>query len=510
MQKLDALLREEGITVELLPGIERDANALQLELASDEGPTIYVLANSKVLDAGRLEALVQMFATERGPAHRLLVLDVDVEDPSRMVLPVVRAHAAMRKHRSSGELPRRPTKRGAAIAAQPSSPRKTPAGTPRAERDSTSRTVAPLGIDIDIDTADVDVRRPGRASDDRYAFGLDLPVPVTDARTSTEYGNEQRRGDREVIQLPTKKRRSSKDIPRVDDAPRRRPSSSQTSPRVVGGPTRHRTPARERKPAPLPLGPQRKATPREIGVIVEVRPSHDARAEPPSASTSRTLGKVAPKPVAKQSARRSNNRAVWLGLAGLAVLLSAVVLFADPPGDDDEVTVERGIAASSVAEPSPREPPAAPPERIATKQPQTKQGAKAVEAEVLQREPKPLPVLRDPVEEAQQIAAAVEAKRIHALDALLFVTPGDAPIAWSQAELACKDTAVDRIGGWRLPSVAEARKLRGARRLRPGRYWTDLAAADGTVPVIASSGGRPSGLAKTDTALVVCVRRRIG
>jgi hypothetical protein len=497
MQRLDVLLREEGIAVEMLPGIERDANTLQLELASDEGPTIYVLANSKVLAGGRLEALVQMFATERGPAHRLLVLDVDSEDPSRMVLPVMRAHAAMRKHRSSGELPRRPTTRGAAIAAQPSAPRKTPSATPRAERQSTSRSVAPLGIDLDA--VDVDVLRPGRASDDRYAFGLDLPAPVTNARASTEYGNEQRRGDREVIQLPTKKRRSSQEIPRVLDASRRATPTRQ--------PTPARPATRARKPAPMPIGPQRRMTPREIGVIVEVRPPHDPRAEPTSASTSRTLGKVEPKPASQQAARRSNNRAVWLGLAGLAVVLSAVVLVADPPGDDSEGTVERGIAASSIANPSERERPAQQPKRSATKQ-QPEPDAK--QAEPQPREPKPLPVLRDPVEEAQQIAAAVEAKRIHALDALLFVTPVEAPIEWSAAEHSCKDTAIDRIGGWRLPSVAEARKLRGARRLRPGRYWTDLSAPDGTVPVVASSGGPPSALAKSDSALVVCVRRRIG
>lgn len=481
MQTLEALLREEGIVAEMLPGIEHDANALQLQLVADRGPTIYVLANSKGIEASRLEQLVQMFGAERGPGHRLLVLDVDAEDPGRMVLPVVRAHAAMRKHRSSGELPRRPTQRGLPNA----SPRKTPSATPRHDREPAPREVQP------------------------HASAIDKPVPPS----STEYGRESRRTDREVIQLPNARRRSSKELPRAHasaTARRRTPDAARSRAR--------------RKPSPTPIGPERRATPREIGQVIEVGPAHDERTPvdspvvPPTTAPVHRRERLDPEAgrEARQSARdlqaqrkttiepRTPTRpsaTLVLGVGALAIA-AIVALFVLVPAEEGDGATERGLAASGVGNVD-REPALETPARVENRARKPVRDAKP-------REPEPRVVAIDPVEEAKRIAAALDARRIHALDALLFVTPDEArePLDWATATERCKAASIDGVGSWRLPTVAEARKLRGARRLRPGRYWTDVAEGQ-TVPVVASSGGKANAVPKTETASVICVRDRI-
>jgi hypothetical protein len=533
MQKLGDMLRHRGLAVDLLPGIERDADALQLELSLDEGPTIYVLANGEGLAAARLHDLVQLFATERGPAHRLLVLDVDVEEPSRMVVAVLRAHAAMRRHRSSGELPRI-TRRGLPFAGQSAAPQagKSPSGSvSRATRETTQREVQPYGVEMD---------GPGGSS-----LGCDSRATP---RSPTEYGSDARR--REVIQLPSGRRRpgSSQDIPRVDDLPQPRAVERRRTPEA-------RAPVPRRKPSPA-IGPRRKVTPREIGVVVEVRPPEDERS--PAGSTVPSDGErasFAPSPRAvatghgnaagrrrerldpatgklvRETARRleaqreatdessarpaasaRKRAALWLGVGGIAIV-AVVAVVAMQTADDDTAGLpahagltERGVAASAVGKPSTESKQARP-----EPTPPEPDAAKPAKPPAVDDAP-PVVTARDRVEEAKRIAAALDVGHIHALDALLFFAPGEQhePTDWTVADGRCTTAAVDRIAGWRLPTVAEARKLRGARRLRSGRYWTaGKPTADGMVPVVASSGGRAVPTATTETALCVCVRRRL-
>ena len=70
-----------------------------------------------------------------------------------------------------------------------------------------------------------------------------------------------------MIQLPSARRRTSKELPRANEAPTRRPTPGATN-------------RPQRKPSPTPIGPQRKATPREIGVVVEVGPALGAHTGP--------------------------------------------------------------------------------------------------------------------------------------------------------------------------------------------------------------------------------------
>jgi hypothetical protein len=116
---------------------------------------------------------------------------------------------------------------------------------------------------------------------------------------------------------------------------------------------------------------------------------------------------------------------------------------------------------------------------------------------------------RDQLIEAKRINEALEEGKIHALDALLFFTPIPADLVdWSSANARCRTATVNRIGLWRLPTLKEARKLRGARRLRAGSYWTTTKVGDDGNWVVRSRG-KPVTAEKSEQAAAVCVRQRI-
>ena len=64
--------------------------------------------------------------------------------------------------------------------------------------------------------------------------------------------------------------------------------------------------------------------------------------------------------------------------------------------------------------------------------------------------------------------------------------------------------------GWRLPSLAELKKLRAARMLKPGRYWSGTKGVSGADVYVLDRSSRKVELVPKDAddVLPLCVRPR--
>jgi hypothetical protein len=100
---------------------------------------------------------------------------------------------------------------------------------------------------------------------------------------------------------------------------------------------------------------------------------------------------------------------------------------------------------------------------------------------------------------------------MRALDLLLVAgLPGE-PSAWADASTYCRRKKIAGVGGWRLPSLSELKKLRGARMLRDGRYWSGTTGEPGSeeVWVVDRDARAVELVAKTEAdAQPLCVRAR--
>ena len=580
MQRLQPLLRERGIPVELLPGVEREQELLMMQLSADEGPTIYVLANGDGMAEDTLNDLIQTFSDERSRAHRLLVLEVSADDELSMVDAVVRARNSMLKHRSSRDVP---AARGPI--------RKTQKGLP-IQRDPRRDQVGPIPSSIRAARGSEPERRntPSK-NEDRYAFGMDLPpnergepvrevleVPAApeplrarrhvtplrgmppiverrpdfDARTDAEPDKPKKVPDA-LAGMPVAIEDDATPIPpQLRDVPRR----PTPQPGVPFDPARNLadapTPAdgTDSKPVlPMLKPPPTVETPAAEASLPELI-TVPVEAESPTASGS--LSVDPPEAVEEMETTRVKTRPpprrfpVMLAAVGLVLVAGAAFFAFGPSAADDDASnrVARGAAAQEgdsvdtkdlaakdpkptpKADPVPEPDPApdadpapkADPAPDADPTPDTKPDPAAdpdpdpdpdPDSETKVDPPTAPVTARDQLIEARRINEALDAGKIHALDALLFFTPIPIePVAWGAANGRCRKATVNRIGVWRLPTLKEAKKLRSARRLRTGTYWTTTKAGEGGNFVVPSRG-KASTAEKSEQNLAVCVRKRI-
>jgi len=119
----------------------------------------------------------------------------------------------------------------------------------------------------------------------------------------------------------------------------------------------------------------------------------------------------------------------------------------------------------------------------------------------------------DSGEVLKAVARAIRLGRLHALDDLLYIDIDPQETTWAEAVNRCRARRYFGVQGFRVATVGELKKLRRARRLGPGRYWsTTLASTSGEprrhVLVIDRSVGRARSVSRREHARRICVRLR--
>lgn len=119
-------------------------------------------------------------------------------------------------------------------------------------------------------------------------------------------------------------------------------------------------------------------------------------------------------------------------------------------------------------------------------------------------------VADDAAAESRRVAAALDAKQLHALDSLLIRAGSRKPEAFADARKRCSRLEVAGLEGWRLPSLDELRTLRRARMLPDGEYWSTSRARGTMLFTLSRDLTRPQERDRTDAQDVqaLCVRQR--
>ena len=91
-----------------------------------------------------------------------------------------------------------------------------------------------------------------------------------------------------------------------------------------------------------------------------------------------------------------------------------------------------------------------------------------------------------------------------------MLKPGD-ELDWRKAANHCRMKRVHGVKGWRLPTMQELKKLRGARMLKSGRYWSGTQTSKGSdeVYILDQAARKVDVVAKDEAGIqVLCVRQR--
>ena len=110
------------------------------------------------------------------------------------------------------------------------------------------------------------------------------------------------------------------------------------------------------------------------------------------------------------------------------------------------------------------------------------------------------------IEEAALSLAVQEGKLAHAGKLFVLRTTGE-ELTWSEANGRCAGRRINGVGGFHLPSGNEIKRLRGARLVGTGTWWTrKKAAADEAIAIDAASGATHVYLTIEPAGRAICVR----
>lgn len=253
---------------------------------------------------------------------------------------------------------------------------------------------------------------------------------------------------------------------------------------------------------------------------IEVPDAPRESAEEPEATSEDTLSTTSPGPldsgttfpdlgppisdVRRGHVGRGTRRTIWRRVAVGAVLAGVVGSLAWSGGVS-------GLRQSTVASS-----PAAGPELPARKASLTAEASPdTVSSAAASVKPSPVAagphgVADDAAAESRRVAAALDAKQLHALDSLLIRAGSRKPEAFADARKRCARLEVAGLQGWRLPSLDELRTLRRARMLRDGEYWSTSRVRGTMLFTLSRDRTRPQERDGSDAEDVqgLCVRQR--
>jgi hypothetical protein len=316
----------------------------------------------------------------------------------------------------------------------------------------------------------------------------------------------------------------------ADDRPRRAPVKKQARqpsyepPKTSPGRTpAHRRPISHGADRDRPAPRERADTARtpdlhELAAQVAPPPSEPAAArvvDPPALEDRQgpEAAATAAPAVSQPRAASRSSPLVWMGLGGLVVLVVAGIALVQDRGSIGET----------------EEPSAPPPSPVVAEAPAdvTHTDGKTEPLQETETEPVPqdLPPPPPPLEEPPPppdpshpgpdedtlIVAAIAAGKIRAIDLLIFVPPRKGRVLpWLEAANHCKAKRVGGVRRFRLPSVREIRKIRNARMLPEGDYWTGTLSKDDdeSVYVLDTSLRSVTPWHKSEEATPICVRTK--
>jgi hypothetical protein len=112
----------------------------------------------------------------------------------------------------------------------------------------------------------------------------------------------------------------------------------------------------------------------------------------------------------------------------------------------------------------------------------------------------------EPQEPPLQTVPLPASKRVRVLDELAVVHRSRGAVDWRTAARLCQSLRVEGRGGFHLPSMSVLRRLRWARFLRAGSYWSRTLAAPGRNYVLHTHDGASVWDKSEAGAFVVCVQ----
>ena len=267
----------------------------------------------------------------------------------------------------------------------------------------------------------------------------------------------------------------------------------------------------------------------------------------PPISTAPPLGMTAAQPVVSpspsassmdvESFRTGPSRATLLmvggALAAVSVLIAVIMLFRDngeaEADDDDKVASAdkdkttpsdadsdaKGEAADPVddtaGEADPPEDEQDGPDEGGGGEPADGGGDSAAPEPSTDAPENSTPLPSPSVEDVQVVVAAVESRKVRALDIFLVTADPTKPMTFASAEVYCKTLEVEGLSSWRLPTIGELNSLGDARMYKSGVLWSStLGDAFGDERLVYNTKKRSIGAvaASWDGARTVCIRER--
>ncbi|MCH9683943.1 MAG: hypothetical protein K0V04_21095 [Deltaproteobacteria bacterium] len=539
---VDALHRD-GHAPEVVPGVETDSALLTEAADRMHGAALFVLCQSQDLDRFQVRRLQGLFSARKGPYHRMVTVDVPPMQATGM-LPAVRdAARSVVERRGMGD--EEDDGRYMRDVVMPTSVAMVPgAGVPeppRRARGGAPPVAEPRGISrealgLDGETEIIDPKDLGPPA---------VPVPEPDVLISTDPTDELQRstfddtpGDGVPSEIP-------EDLAVVGE------SESGVETRGVPGSTSWA------RSGPVEVD--------RVARTTRTDPRAEADARPlPSASTPIDVG-MPPEPLPPVQEPRRTGRVVLLLLAaaGMAAVVGMAVLHGSAPqgaGPLHQTVAERGapvVETPADDEPGqtepvvivePRKPEAVPPPDLGAiptaagsstggtsaasgdgDEAGTESGATtAAEPDSGSPEPpatpaspttgaggKPSSVPPPPSAQASAdllaatIDAAIEAGRLTDVDGVLVLSVGGGTTTWDEANGRCRRRRFEGLRNWRLPSKGQLYRLRKAKALRGGSYWSRSVVGGDEVYALDAGSGRMNMFLKIEpNAKAICVRKR--
>lgn len=545
----DALQRE-GHPVEVISGVDLDEAELAAATDRLRGPALFVLCRSDALGRSIALRIEGLLSARKGPLHRVTTVDVPVRVPTSVVPEIVFAAAQLgvaggSDREDSGRFMREvvvPT----SVAAVPGA---TTSGRSARERWSES--------------GDGVVEEPRGISDDALGLGDD-----TDVFDPQEY---QPQAEPEPPPEPEVLISTDPDTTELRQRELAQALAEEFGDGVPEAVTYDRTLADGSQPGiptSLPHSPSwDRSGPVEVERVA-ARVRSDPRAEAddrplPSASTPITISEEAePMVAAPPPPRRTGARLLLLlmaaaGMAGILIM----ALMHDTTMAGAKPAPRRGVP--------PAAPAAVPDEGRAAVVPPTGEGSTGSDgaqddaagstsgaaavadasggveggttggegegeelgegstgasdsaAEPAADEPAaagsgPAPVVPPPPNTAPSasqleaaIAAAIEQGRLMEHEDLLVLPTGADTMAWEDAIARCRRRKVEGMRGWRLPTKGQLARLRKAKLVSSGTYWSSsVVGGDEAYAVDAGSGRMNVWLKMEPNARAICVRKR--
>ncbi len=526
MHLVDALNRN-GRSPEVIAGVEHDTSLLCDAADRTWGPALFVLCQTEDLDRSQALRLEGLFSARKGPEHHLLI--VDVGDPSGLkCLPLIEAavESVARGHHlspqaSAARAAHVPTRDIVVLHGHPENERPAASeGRARAQREAASADAEALARALHDEMvaaeAAIERRRSSRGDtvEETDAPGDGVPVAVpADPEASTRQIETVAPSDSASGEATTESLTRSLSKVRVAE-----PLRASTAPDTI---TTELTPTALRKRLREPVrdedvariqsepGPSRSGlllgllgAAALIGLGLFALGGSDERSGERSASTAAPT--VAAAALAGTHAARSDaavtpRRAVAPAPKTARAMpapaeaeAEAIAAPAVPPPAEPLAPSEAAPDADSPT-PSPISPP--------TRQDDPERTA-----------PTPVSAVPPPPTDSEplRIDQAIRSGRVRAIDSLLVIKAGSEELAWSQAKASCRTKRVEGLGGWRLPSRHEISRLRRARVLTSGVYWSrDRGDVDDEAyGVNAATGASHRYITIEPAARAQCVRRR--